>query len=130
MLGFPPEALWADDRLVFASAPRLDLVVDATYDPASMTWETRDYGCPLDSNRAIWTGEFMLSCLADYALEPSSGDCYRLPTPGFRRSRIGNAAVWLADRATYWTGFWEEGGPTKRDGAAFMVEEMAIEEAG
>lgn len=94
-----------------------------------MTWETRDYDCPLDSNRAIWTGEFMLSRLADYALEPSSGACYRLPTPDFSRLRKGNPALWLEDRAMYWTGFFEEGVPNKRNGAAFIVGAVSVAES-
>ena len=139
LLGSAPAAIWAGDRLVFASEePRRDLVIEATYDPVSMTWEARDYDCPLDSYRAIFTGEFLLG--RSHALEPSSGDCYRLPRPSFSRSRIGQPELWLVDRAMYWTqgrqisrdefGCPEECVPYKRDGAAFIVAKVGIAEAG
>lgn len=109
---------WTGDRLVFSGSDILLGQSAASFDPATMTRTAEDFDCPVYSSAALWTGEFLVGTIYKYALDPTTGDCYRVP--GRDRTRGGSgAAVWTGDRVIYWSGGGaEEGQPPRTYGVA------------
>ncbi len=118
------DPVWAGDRLVWSGDETFVGRADASFDPATMTWTAEDFDCPLYSGAALWTGELLVGTNYNYALDPTTGDCYRVP--GRDRTMGGSAAaLWTGDRVIYWSGGGAEEGqpsPYRRGGHAFVVD--------
>ncbi len=126
------DPVWTGDRLVFAGGESFGGRSDASFDPATMTWTAEDFDCPVYTRAAVWTGELLVGTNSPYALDPTTGDCYRLPGPD-RTVGGSAAAVWTGDRVIYWSGGGAEEGdpnPFRRGGHAFVFDSATTDEGG
>jgi hypothetical protein len=131
------EGLWTGEVLLFAGGLPNETVpgqvTNGTFDPATGTWTVRDYDCPVSSGSGAWTGELILAPqpiqgfdpLVGHALDPSSGQCYRLPgsdaVAAFdpRGTRTGYATVWTGEEAILWSGRQGDSPAAEGDALAF-----------
>jgi hypothetical protein len=126
--------LWAGDRAYFLSnslnaerSPRqveLGLLGNASFDPATDTWQQLDGGC-LSTSGAFWTGRLVLGYAAAY--DPATATCLRYAdpqkVPGGGADRRGPASVWTGRDLIFWSG---DGGlevPPTAAGFAFRPDD-------
>lgn len=128
---------WTGEALVFAAGiPNGSIpghITNATFDPATDTWTTRDYDCPVTAGAGAWTGTLIIALLPSqalgssvgHALDPSSGQCYALPESDLveafspRGMRNGYATVWTGDEAILWSGRQGDSAAASGDAIAF-----------
>jgi hypothetical protein len=97
----------------------------ATYDPTTDAWSDLDLGCPLQTDRAMWTGALIIDPFFDRrAFDPGTRTCYRTPRVSDRARH--HEPVWTGREIIAWSGAYGDTSRAFRDGIAYRLPRWAL----
>lgn len=119
--------VWTGQRLVSLTADSDEDwgEVNATFDPATGTWTSVENPCDLSTDNAIWTGSLILDVHAQRAMDPETGQCYKVPRPpdllpkSPQRLLSRSVEAWTGEELILWSGNPGEELPALPTGVAF-----------
>jgi hypothetical protein len=116
---------WVDGRLVYVTwhSGGLDGLLDSVFDPVTRTWEPFEQGCHRADGAPVVAGRLLVGRAALFALDPRSGQCYRLPA---RKSRLNRGSVlWTGEELLYVSGSSGEVDPYRRRAESYRPPRWA-----